>query len=206
MENNIKEQTPDETIKGCAFVIVAIAFISLFIWIKCSPDDPVNNKEKETSIVSDKKKNDSIKLPIVAGVDGLKLLFNEFAKQSKFPYKIKKTPSDTGSTFSYMFTKHLGLVGFFNEDKSLTSLVMITDGKENAANILLSYAALIYVTNPTLLPEDRGDILKELGIIGSEDLMSLNTHTIKGNIKYFATSNQTMGLWFGAEKVNQSVE
>jgi hypothetical protein len=186
---------------GCISIIIFL-ITGITLWNACEADDKRNAIEKKPIQIENSPPINVDKHPVMYGnLNAIKLLFNEFSKQIRLKYKIKKFPEAQNGLITYAFSKHLAMMIEINDDQQINSLVMVTDGKEDALTIISAFGEIIYITNPTMLPEERGDILKRVGIIGDNvDLKTINNYTIEDGIKYSAIYSKSIGLCFMVER------
>lgn len=176
---------------------------------------PTNSsKENNNSSAAPVKQEDNKKEEKIASlgfdVDEFKKRFNKAAQEFKSDMRIDNIKVESGAvqdTFQYMLTSHLGIVGAVNkEDGNINSITIIGQGDgtvQSGLNIMVSMGILIATVNPELSPDERGNILKELGIIGDNvDILNLNKDTIRNGKKYFITSSKELGIMFGVENAN----
>lgn len=70
-------------------------------------------------------------------------------------------------------------------------------------NLILSFGYLIGAVSPELTPDERGQVLKELGFMDKDaDLTKLDGKVLRGNVQYSASFIQGMGFLFSAKNVN----
>lgn len=138
--------------------------------------------------------------------------FNRAAKELEFPYSINKINIQNGSAqdvFQYMFTDHLGLTASVNKkDGTVRDMLVMGQGDgslQSGVDIILAMGVLIETTNPNLSPTERGNILKDLGIIGDNvDVSDLDGKTIRNGIKYTVTSSPQLGIMLSASDANDN--
>lgn len=70
-----------------------------------------------------------------------------------------------------------------------------TDAEE-ATSILLSWTALIATLNPELPAEGRGQVLRDLGLIGVDDLSGVDESTVRGGVLYHVQVAESLGTLF----------
>lgn len=149
---------------------------------------------------------------VVKGVGSFKKRFNQFSRASSSSLRIGNITINQGkvnNTFQYMFNKYIGILGTVNKvDNSLKELTMIgqSDGSlSSGIDIIVVMGGIINSVQPNLNPNERGQILKDLGILGDEiDLMNLEENTHRGNIKYWVNSSKYIGIMFGASHINNN--
>jgi hypothetical protein len=157
--------------------------------------------------IEERIKNKPSEFTIVKSIDIFKERFNSFAQETDFSYRItdiKIIEGEVNNVFTYMFNSNLALNGQVNKsDNSIRSLTMISqgDGSINSGlNMLIVIGAIISATNPEISPEEKGEILKELGLMSEQvPLSNLSSSTIKNDIKYFLNVSDVMGITFGAQ-------
>lgn len=102
--------------------------------------------------------------------------------------------------FQHEFSPRLFLQGSVNKaDGSLREVLIIGSSPEMADNLtmLASWGILIAATNPDLPPEQRGEILNELGL-GQEgvDFSDHQATTVRNNVEYMLQSSDVLGFFF----------
>ena len=84
---------------------------------------------------------------------------------------------------------------------------MISQGDgslESGANIIMTMTGIIAVTNPELKAIDRGQILRDLGLLDDDvDLNNIKSETIRNGVKYSLYGSEQVGLMFAADKPNK---
>ncbi|GAV11934.1 hypothetical protein [Paenibacillus sp. NAIST15-1] len=176
-----------------------------------TPQKQVNtNKNKD----NDNKENDVKKEapPATIGLspEEFKKAFNNSAKEFKSDLRINKISVEKGElqdTFKYMFTNKLGIVGTVNKNGGkIRDVLLIGNGfgdQESAADIIISMGLIITVTNPEISTEDRGKILKELGLLDEGvDFTTIDNNTVRNGIKYRVKGSEEIGIMFSAGDVN----
>jgi hypothetical protein len=161
--------------------------------------------EAEAKLKAEQEKN---KIPGTIGMNPEEFQkgFNAFATENKSSLKINNMKVVEGSvqnTFEYWFSKKIGMIGTINKiDGSLRSVMIVGQGDgtmESTADLFTIYVFLIAVTNPSLVPDDRGTIMTELGFFDkNNDINNMNKSTIRNGIKYSASYNKDLGLLFSA--------
>jgi|GEM_PF-2397762 len=145
---------------------------------------------------------------LFATTDDFKNVFNEFTSSNDFNLQIDDLDVQEGevqNVFQYMFNENLGILGTVNKsDESVKEVTMIGRGNgtfKSGGNIFLCMAAIIGAVDPSLKPEERGEILKDLGLLNKNtDFTKMSNKTERNGIKYFVTSSDLMGLMFGASR------
>lgn len=140
-------------------------------------------------------------------IEEFKKRFNKAAEKLNTDFYISDVQIIKGSakdTFQYTFTNNLALVGTLNkQNKQIDSITIIGTGDgtlKSGTDILLSMGVLIMAMNPELSANERGNILRELGLLGDNtDIWNLNKSTIRNGKKYFLMTSKELGIWFGVE-------
>jgi energy-coupling factor transporter transmembrane protein EcfT len=138
--------------------------------------------------------------------------FNNSAKEFESNFRINNINIEDGTvynTFQVMLNDNIGIIGTINkEDNSLReiSALMRGDGTaQSGLDIMLTIGMLISVSNPDLLPDDRGNILKDLGLLDKNvDINNLDGSTIRNGIKYGIMSSQELGIMFFISNANEN--
>jgi len=156
-----------------------------------------------------KKKAEEIPHSIGMNADQFKKAFNEASNSIGTDLKIGNLKIEEGpmqNTFNHSFTKNLSMVGIVNKiDGSVRSVTFIGAGDGTAksgADIILSMGLAIMTTNPELSENDRGNILRELGLMDGGDVLNLDKDTIRNGIKYSLNTSKELGIWFTASSAN----
>lgn len=148
---------------------------------------------------------------ILESADLFSANFNKFMKEVDSPLRIHDIQIEEGgvnNTFQYIFNDQLGLIGTLNKrDNTIRGIAMIAQGDgtiKSGANIFIVITGIIVSTNPGLIPEERGGILKDLGLFKKNtDINNLSGNTIRNNIKYYISSSNQVGIVFGAQHANE---
>lgn len=136
--------------------------------------------------------------------------FNKAANEFQSDLYINSLEVQKGSvqdTFTYKFTNYLSSVGAVNkQDGSLRSVTILggSDGTpESGMNTISSMGILIAAVNPELSADQRGTILKEIGLLKENvDILNLNGDTVRNGKKYFINSSEQIGIMFGVQDAN----
>lgn len=184
---------------GCLPIII---FFALMMIIGILMEDETTTEVTETS--EEITEAAVSELSILENTDLFKSRFNQFCAETDFSYRINNLrvePGEVKNTFTYMFSQHIGLVGVVNKsDEALASITAIYDRQEDAINFMLVMGATIYAINPELTPDDRGQILEDLGLMDENaDLTNLSNNTIRNGVKYWINASDVTGIMFGAE-------
>ncbi|GAA4271466.1 hypothetical protein U6A24_12840 [Aquimarina gracilis] len=147
---------------------------------------------------------------VIKNVNTFKNRFNNYCRKSSSSLRIRNITVQIGevnNTFQYMFNSHIGLIGTLNKkDGSLKEVTMVGQGDgslNSATNILVTMGGIINGVNPSLTPNERGQILKEIGFLNDNvDINNLEANTKRGEIKYWINSSKYLGIMFGASNVN----
>lgn len=143
---------------------------------------------------------------IIGSLDAFKDRFNAFAGKTGF-YTIRKIRVEKGrvsNLFSYCFNAYLCLSGSVDkQDHSVRSIIMTARGDgtlSSGADMVVAMCGIIASTNPALPADERGEILKELGLFDEQtNIGSFSGSTVRNGIKYHITTSELTGIWFGAE-------
>lgn len=138
--------------------------------------------------------------------------FNKSAKEMSTDFKItdlKVKPGEVQDVFQYMLTKNLVITGAVNKlDGSVREVMILGSGDgtiDSGIDIIMSMAVLIDSVNPELSAEERGRILRELGIFGDNvDVNKLNGNTVRNGKEYWVSSSKELGIMFGVGDVNDN--
>lgn len=65
----------------------------------------------------------------------------------------------------------------------------------SSAQLLLSWGVLISTLSPELSPDERGDVMRELGILDDDvDFTSLEAQVVRGDVRYSIISSEFVGI------------
>lgn len=156
------------------------------------------------------KKAEQIPGTIGMTPEQFKTAFNKVAAEYQSDLIINNITITEGvaqNTFQYMFTKNLGILGTVNKkDGSVREVLLMGAGDgtvKSGADILIGMGILITATNPDLSDIERGNVLRELGVIDGGDIMDLNKSTVRNGIRYKITTSEDLGIWFSAIDANE---
>ncbi|MEC2074578.1 hypothetical protein [Metabacillus fastidiosus] len=87
-------------------------------------------------------------------------------------------------------------------DGSIRDVGMIAKGdgtSKSGTDIIFTMGILITSTNPSLTPDERGDVLKDLGLMDQGvDILNIDKETVRNNIKYHLMGSEQIGIMFSA--------
>ncbi len=134
--------------------------------------------------------------------------FNKTAKKLKFNHKLSALKIEKGEdrdTGQAMLTDAVGFLVTADQKTRRVREVMLMaapGGNANAAMDTIScMIALIATVNPEYTPDQRGQILRNLRLVGGEGLPgSVKTHRDK--VQYWAHVSKDMPVFFGATAEN----
>jgi hypothetical protein len=147
--------------------------------------------------------------PLFDSVRNFRTVFNQSALKNSFNFQLPNIGVQNGEAnnmFQCKFTNNLGIVGTVDKtNNGVKEITMIgsSDGTlESSTNLILCMAVIIASVDPSLLPEQRGDVLRELGFFGADntDIMNLSTKTEKNRLQYFINSSPQIGIIFGVSR------
>jgi hypothetical protein len=147
--------------------------------------------------------------PLFGSVRDFRKVFNQTASKNQFNFQlpnIKVINGEANNVFQCKFTDNLGIIGTVDKtNKGVKEITMTgrSDGTlESSTNLILCMAVIIASVDPSLLPEQRGDVLRELGFFGAgnTDIMNLSTKTERNGLEYFFVSNPQLGIMFGVSR------
>ncbi|NMM52052.1 hypothetical protein [Paenibacillus aquistagni] len=185
--------------------------------------DSDNTETKQNSVDVDPKsqenekidKDQAVKKEFPLATIGLtpeefKSSFNSSSEEFDSDLRIKNISVQDGElqdTFQYMFTANLGIVGTVNKSGGkIRDVMLIGNGDGSAksgADIVIAMGIIIAATNPELSTEDRGEVLKELGLFDENvDVYNLDKNTVRNGIKYRIQGSEVIGIMFSAGDVN----
>ena len=195
---------------GCLALIVIFAVIGL-IMDSCSGD---KSKEsgKTTNTPPQQQTQQQSSIPGTLGMtpNEFTTRFNNSSTEFKADLRISSLKVETGSlqdVFQYSFTDRLAIMGSVNKaDGTVRDVMIIGQGDEtskSALNIVMSMGILIAAVNPELSANERGNILKDLGLLGDNiDLKNLDKSTIRNGRKYHVSASDKIGIMFSVGDVS----
>ncbi|WP_203362470.1 hypothetical protein [Bacillus sp. REN10] len=82
------------------------------------------------------------------------------------------------------------------------SMIGVGDGsQESALDILTVLGLIITTTNPDLSQNERGNVIKDLGLDGS-DIIGKEERTTRNGIEYYLSASKEIGILFSASNEN----
>lgn len=152
---------------------------------------------------------------LVENIETFRQRFNSFLQEATSSLVVRQVtihegkPSDPGKAFEYAFSDHLYVVGGLNKkDNSVRTLSIALENTDSATDIgdfLVTILATIATTNPELKPEERGDILKEIGLMDTQKIGSQESwtgKTVKNGTQFNIAYIYGQGFIFNAERPN----
>lgn len=137
-------------------------------------------------------------------------IFNNKSRELDAGFALPRLNVEKGAVqdgFRHSLTNNLVIMGTVHKKDGMVRSVSVLgsgDGTiESGANIILAMVVLISTINPELNPDQRGEILKNLGVFDNKtDIMDLNKETTKHGIRYSIVSSEMFGIIFSASNVN----
>lgn len=102
--------------------------------------------------------------------------------------------------FIYKFNDNVGLMGEIDKNSGMVKealVAFIPKTKSETENALVAYVTLMLTLSPELTVEQRGDLIRELKLIGEDvtDLLNQNDGVaVRGNIRYRTTFFKERGV------------
>jgi hypothetical protein len=159
------------------------------------------------------RKAEAEKIPGTIGMnpEEFKTAFNKASDTVKSSLKIKNIKVDDGqvqNTFQVMLTDKIAITGTVNKkDGSVRDVLLLGQGDGTAksgTDIIVMIGTIIMATNSELSADDRGNVLRDLGLFDKNlDLNKLDKTTIRNGIKYHITGSDKIGLMFSAGDANE---
>jgi hypothetical protein len=174
--------------------------------ISTSTTDQFSN-EKPVADITQSEYNTSA---LLNSADQFKSKMNNFFDELNLDLQIRNFKIEDGAvnnTFQVMMNEHIGIIGSLNKsDNSVKEISMMGQGDgttASGANIMFVMVGMIAACDPDLPAEERGEIMKELGLLDKNmDINNLKNSTIRNGLKYWVVSNNITGLSFGVSKNN----
>jgi len=116
--------------------------------------------------------------------------------------KLKDTEEsgDAGSSVQAAIGKHSRLVISSDKTGNMTDVTMISGGEKinalDTAEMMLSWVTIVQTLSPGLTPEQRGQVLKDMGLM--QEKMKDTGEIERGGVRYWYSMGKGMGIWFGA--------
>ena len=105
--------------------------------------------------------------------------------------------------YRYNFSSANALIcGVDKSNNKIKNIMFITVPKTQTdmLNAIAYYGTIIAILNPELDADERGVVIRELGLLGEgADILNLNGKVARGSILYSLTSSKEMGIVFGAD-------
>lgn len=136
--------------------------------------------------------------------------FNDAAGNNELEVRLGSPAVSKGAvnnTFTARIADNISIIGTLNkENDKVKELMLISGGGDvkHVATLIETLANIIATVDPSLQPEERGSILKKLGLFNenSKHLMGLDEKTVKNGIKYVISISEYTGIMFSISKVN----
>lgn len=182
-----------------------------FVFIAFGSGDEEKNTETNTINNTDTlNKNNFYK--ISDNLEDFKNNFNQFMTNelgsNLIIRNVKIEEGSVNNTCTTELNNKIGLLFQINkEDNSIRSVTMIGQGdgtSKSGLNIFSTIGGLISASDKSLSPKERGNILKEIGLLS--DIKNINEYegsTVKNGLKYFINSSEQIGIMFGIQNANE---
>ena len=128
--------------------------------------------------------------------------FNQTAQAlaPQFGFQVPAPNNLESGTFGYNFNGY-EMWGIIDKESGKLTEIRINGmpvNAEQSSRLLMLYAVTMTVTNPELQAEQRGEVLRKLGFVGSQgtDLTKLNSMIKVGKFTYTAKFDQKSGFIF----------
>lgn len=190
-----------------ALLFGGIVFLYYNVFHKSNSNNETT-KTSKTNLDQQQTNLNRVKLYLFSSAHEFKTNFNAYCTDNGITLNIQKMNIQAGeinnsAQFS-MLNKQIGFVGSINKnDNSLKSVTMIAQGNrdiDSGADLFLTMLCLIATVDPTLSADERGAILKSLGLLNKDtDILNLSGNITINGIKYFIDSSHQLGVLFGAE-------
>jgi hypothetical protein len=144
--------------------------------------------------------------PLFDSVKKFRTAFNKSASMNNFNFQLpnlKVQNGEVNNVFRCKITDYLFIMGTVDKTKKgvkeITMIGSPDDTLESATNLLSCMVVMIASVDSSLLPEQRGDVLRELGLLGT-DIMNVSTKTEKNGFEYFFNTSPQIGITFGISR------
>lgn len=153
-----------------------------------------------------KKKEDKLKAQSLGyDLDGFAILFNIASQEFESSFQIDNlsvTDGEVQDVATIMLNDYIAMnLSINKEDKSVRDILMIGQGDGTAASgldIMVTIGTIITATNPDLTPDERGDVLNELGLMDEAGLSDEQQSAVRNGVKYTFESSDLIGIMFTA--------
>lgn len=165
-----------------------------------------SNTETKTSHNRIEEEADFI---LINSIETVKQRFNSISSEVESSLRITQIriregePDNLGKIIEYEFSNHLSLVGRLNRnDNSIATLsigLREAESPTEIADFILATLFLIATTNPELKPDERGNIMKEIGFTDPTHNDSKETwagKTVKNGNQFSIVSMYGQGIIF----------
>jgi len=212
-------------LKKSTKVIIGVCIIAVAIIGAASSDDKSSGTSKQATdpAISESKEIAQAEVPagtpeaspaenagvfLFKNADEFKNNFNGFTTQNDFKWEIGEidvVKGDVNNTFQVMLNKNVGIIGTVNKtNNAVKEITMIATGDgtaQSGLDILTGIGCVIGATDPSLSATQRGQIMKDLGLMDDDvDLAKHSASKDKNGIHYWINASDVTGIMFGASK------
>jgi hypothetical protein len=147
--------------------------------------------------------------PLFDSVKKFRTAFNKAASMNNFNFRLpnlKVQNGEANNVFQCKITDNLILMGTVEKTKNRVkeiSMLGRSDGTlESTTNLILCMAVIMASADSSLSPEQRGGVLRELGILDADSaaIMELSAKTEKNGLEYFINISPMIGIVFGVSR------
>ena len=99
----------------------------------------------------------------------------------------KNKTGDVLSTFQYMFTPNIAIIGTMGTADGLLREVCILSTpttEDEALRALMAFTAVSLIVNPEMTSEERDNLMRQLKIYNAEELRYSDGTAVFGNVRY----------------------
>jgi len=175
------------------FLVIAFAFIGVVLGCSGGNDEVVGEPAAVEAEESDSSADPDSSPVFSFSVEEWGDRLNSFlAEVDQPPYKELVRDEET---FKVTLTQYAGFLGQINENQEIVSVGMFGAGDGTAVSgidIIIGLGALVATVNPGYTPEQRKEVLTELGIF--DDVMPEDSKLTKDGVDYLFLRTEEMGI------------
>lgn len=169
-------------------------------------EELAKEKDEKKAAIAKKEKEDKLKVQSLGyNIEGFAKLFNIASQEFESSFHIDNpsiTDGEIQDVATIMLNDYIAMnVSINKEDKSVRDILMIGQGDGTVASgldIMVTIGTIITATNPDLTPDERGDVLNELGLMDEAGLSDEQKSAVRNGIKYTLESSDQIGIMFTA--------
>lgn len=190
---------------GCGFALLFVVILSIIG--NLSSEDKNSAKQAAAPVANQDQVAEAAPPTLTYTAETVVERYNQAARKLDFHHKArikKRTDGPEASSVQVEVSKHIALVIVVPKGSHNASGVMLLgvgDGTiQSGASIIEGIVVLIATFSPELDATGRGDVLRELGLLGG-DKTGNQKSAIRNKVKYSYGFVEGMGTIFGADAI-----